>query len=371
MVEACIVLSSHFLCRSGTEREADSLVLYELRHLADRGYPFAHAKVWVQDGEYVAIVSRGRFYVIRDPVVVGDASAPLLRWFFKGLYGRAFNLSEVERRSKVAGYYGVEVLPLRRGDKVIFRFRGGGGSVGGEVRGRKGEGISGALTLEGENVLSLGVLLRLEASFDSTDMYLSSDLDVPPLLVAAVRGRASFLRVGDTTSGSVLMVPYVWAYPFRTGVGLGYSSLPFLIGEVGRIGSPAGDVMLFLTRGEVGYLAQVRYGWLSLFAFRGIGAWRERVGGGDRFRKLPAVGYSSEDFAVLKCDVPLLRAGDLRAGPFADLLLEREKGPLWAYGLFATFSDNLSIFLTADGYVGMGVRLKLGEEGGRRYPGTR
>ncbi len=360
MVEACIVLSSQLLCRSGTEREADSIVLHELRRLADRGYPLASAKVWVQDGEYVAIISRGKFYVIRDPIVVGNTSGPLVRWFFKGLYGRAFNLSEVERKSKVAGYYGVEVSPLRRGDEVVFRFRGGGGSVGGEVRGKRGEGVSGTVSLEGRNVLSLGIRLEVEASFDSANMYFSSDLDVPPLFVMALRGRASFLRVDSTVSSSAFVLPYVWAYPFRTGVGVGYSSVPFLVGEIGRIGSLHWEALLFLTWGEVGYLANLRYGWLSVFAFKGIGSWRERVGGADRFRRLPTLGYSSGNFAVVRVSAPLLRAGSLKAGPFTDVLLERGREPLWAYGLFAGFSEGLSVFLTLDGYVGMTFRMDVG-----------
>ena len=359
MIEACLILSSHFVCRGTDLRGADSLLRVHLNHLADHGYPFAHAKVWVWEGEYLAVVVRGRFYVVNQPVVMGQVSGPFLRWFFRGLYGKAFNLSVLRERERVASFYGVEVDILRRDGDVVFRFGGGGGSIGGEIRGERGGRLTGSLSLDGRNLFASGILLSLFASFDSSGMYASASGDVPPLLGVAFKGEGNVLRSGDSLYYSGFALPYVWYYPYRFGVGLGYAGRPALIGGTERVEEPAYDLLLMASGEDVGYRLSLRYGWFSTFAFRGVGNWRERVGGMDRFRRLPPNGVFARNFAVLRLDLHVLRFSRLRIGPFTDALFERDRKPAYAYGFSLRFGRMLSLFLSADGYFGMAARVDL------------
>ncbi len=359
MIEACIVLASNFLCRDTDLKGADSLVLHHLHHLADHGYPFARARVWVWGREYVALVDRGKFYVVREALAEGRASMPLVRWSLKGIRGRAFSLSRIRERRRLLRYYGVRMEVLRRDGEVVFRFGGGGGEIGGELRGGRGEKIGGAITVEGRNLLASGVLLSLMASFDSLDMYVSVRTDVPPLYGLGLNLEGEVVRASDTLSRSALLLPYVWSYPYRFLLGGGYSGLPFVAAGVGRVEGFRYEVLGLISKGGVGYRLTFSYGWVSGFVFRGVGGWLERVGGMDRFRRLPPSGYLSGNFAVLRLDAHLLRFGRLSIGPFGDALYEEGERPLYAYGVSLRFGGTLSLFLSADGYVGFGLKTGL------------
>jgi len=219
--------------------------------------------------------------------------------------------------------------------------------------------LTGSLSLEGRNLFASGILMELLASFDSSGMYASASGDVPPLLRVAFKGEGNVLRSGDSLSYSGFALPYAWYYPYRFGVGVGYARGPVLIGNTGRVEEPTYDLLLMASGDGVGYRMSFRYGWFSAFAFRGVGNWTERVGGMDRFRRLPPNGVFARNFAVLRLDLHVLRFSRLQIGPFTDALLERSKRPAYAYGISLRFGDMLSLFLSADGYFGMAARMGL------------
>jgi len=358
LIEACLIFANSFLCRTATLPEADSMVLSTLEDLADHGYPFASARVFVYRDEYLALISRGRFYVLSSPEVEGKVSTPLLRWFLRGLAGKAFNLSALRRRAALAEYYGVRVQVMRRDGNVVLRFSSRGGEIFGSLQGGR-EGLFGDVGITSENLLSLGITVRMRASYDSLNMYLSAATELPPLVGFGLHAEGYYQRVGDTVSYAHELLPYVWRYPQRMGIGVGWASAPVAVALWERVGSPGYRLEILYGAGEVGYRLRAHYGWLALFAFKGVGTWRERVGGMDRFREMPTTVPPESNFAVARLDVPLIRHGILSVGPFGDLLLRPGYEPRWAYGLFLRYGANLQMFVSASGMVGLRVGANL------------
>ena len=337
--------------------EADSAVRSVLRRLANSGYPFARARVSVNGGEYVAVVLKGRFYVLNSPRVKGKASSHFLKWFFRGMYGKAFSLEEVERRRRLAGFYGVKVSVMRGDSEVVCGFEGEGGSVGAQISGGE-TGVWGVLLLSGEHLLSSGISVSLAASYDSTSAFTRLKVDLPPLLPSGLMGEAEYFR-GDSVFYRFISVPYVWSYPFRAGLGVLFSEgfFPTLVLE--RVSDPYISAFLTAGSGELGGRLWFKRGWFYLLAFRGLGRWRERVGGMDRFREIPYTSLFSQEFALVRVDVPVVRIGRLRTGPFADALFERRRPPLYAYGIFLKVGDGFSAFISARRLVGVDVKVSL------------
>ncbi|NPB04470.1 MAG: hypothetical protein GXO39_08695 [Thermotogae bacterium] len=353
-----MVLGHSFLCRTLSITEADSLTRASLRHLADHGYPFARAMVWVYEGEYIALIDRGKFYVLERPKLRGTISSPLRNWFFGDLYGKAFRLNYIERKAALLSHYGVKVGVFKRQGDVVFDFGKARGSLGGSLYGGQ-KGLKGEFFTGGGNLLGLGLRMDFSAAYDEEDMITELSLEVPPIMGPALELAGGYGRSSYGSYYHLLTLGWMWKYPLRFGVGWGYSQLPFSVIAIESFTTLKLRSEFFMWYGTFGYRLKMSWGFLSLFTFRGIGDWKERVGGEGRFRELGGSFHFSDNFAVLRMEFPLLRTATFRSGPFVDLLLERENHPLWAYGLYATFGRSFKFFVTGRRYVGIRGSVEL------------
>ncbi len=357
MVEIVVILGNSVYSFEGTHEKGDSVVKKFLLTLADKGYPFAKANVYIERYGYYAIIYKGPFYVLSDIFVVGDFTKDNVEWIFKGVINKPFRYKDIIRIFPVLEFYSMELSVLRGKGRMVFDLRSKKSSEVIMVLSGNRNRLKGYADVGIYNFFGLPSKVYISGDFDTSRVYIDSDVDIPQngFIPAGVFINSTFI------SGYNGMFYYIglhrWFSNINAGIGYGGFGKYFSVFRVMLLGRMRfeGTFMFSL----YGYGAEINFKWgfLRAKAFKGIYGLKKPFGGFEGFREISRIYSLRDNFLVSNLDIPVYKGGVV-VGPYMDILLSKGFRPGFSKGLFLKF-EMFEMFISSKRNIGFMLKLTI------------
>lgn len=350
-MEILVILGNRFWLFYGDERKGDSIVMVMLRDLANRGYPLAKAKVYVNEYGYIATLDKGRFIVLKNPMVIGDFKGKNVLWMFKNYIGKPFNYSGIISKELLARFYNLRFEVLRKNGKVVFRFSTISNS---EIRFNilGNGGIIGDADILVYNLFSIPMKVGILGQFDSTSAYSEGKIDIPEngYIPLGIFSEFNFY----TDNGQVWYYGGIhrWLGNMNLGIGIGEFHKP--LGVLRYINlKPEVIIKVFMGYGDMGFEVFGKFGIVNIKGFKGLWGLEKPYGGFNGYREISILNSLADNFLVINMNLPIYR-GVAQVGVFFDILFTKGYEPTGTYGLFLNFK-RLRAFVSKNRLFGISI----------------
>lgn len=355
MYEIVFIIGSRMYSYYGDKRKGDSLVKEYLHELANSGYPFAIADIFVDNGQYLAIIRKNRFYILREPKIVGDYRAQNVIWLIKESLSRPFQYDRIMSGNAVANYYGISMDIYRQSDDIILKFRKLRTSSIGMALNGSSRGIYGYGDIFLFNLFGYPMRMNLVSQFDTSNFYISGNLDIPENQSVPFGVFAGADMIDDNNALFYYVGLHKWHRKNDLGIGFGEYMGVFSVMRFISIRSFFAEILLFIAREDMGLRFDLKYGLFKVKGFKGINGLKDSYGGFDGFREVDKLGSLSDNYLIIKADIPVYKA-NFSVGPFSDVLFIRKERPNISYGLFFQIGEVFHMFISQSRRVGFMLR---------------
>ncbi len=358
MYEIVLIMGNRMYAYYGDKYKGDSLVKEYLHELANSGYPFANANIFVDDQQYLAIIRKNRFYILSEPGIVGDYKVQNVIWLIKGLLNKPFQYDRTASRNMIANYYGISMDIYRRSDNIILEFKKLKTSSVGIALNGDNRGIYGYSNIFLFNLFGYPMRANLVSQFDTSNFYISGDIDIPQNQNIPFGVFAGANMIDDNKALFYYAGLHKWYQKNDLGIGFGEYTDIFSVIRFISIRSFFIKLLVFIAREDMGLRFDLKYSLFKVKGFKGIYGLKDSYGGFDGFREVDKLTGLSDNYLVIKVDIPIYRA-NFSVGPFSDVLFIRKEKPNISYGLFFQMGKGFYMFVSRSRRIGFMLRYDL------------